>query len=204
MRVVDAGVATALPGAVAVRRGARVWSSAGKPGRISLNPGRNRQLRVLELAQRFGFMVPADEVHQLLHYGPSPPLAVLDNSVAGCVISLGSFSKILAPGLRLGWNNAAPLIISRFVDAGVAFSGGGLNTLPLLWRTRRWHRACSIRTSLPAALGAGVAYRPGTAFLSTGAFSDALRISISLCETKELVGGVRRLGTAIHAHLPGN
>ena len=90
-----------------------------------------RRRHLIELAMRHGFTIIADEVYQLLHYGPPPPppLAMLDPSTDGCVISLGSFSKILSPGLRLGWVHAAPGIIRRFVDSGVAASGGGLNHL---------------------------------------------------------------------------
>ncbi|MXZ90751.1 MAG: PLP-dependent aminotransferase family protein [Chloroflexi bacterium] len=88
-----------------------------------------RRRRLIELARQYGFIVLADEVYQLLHYGPPPPppLAMLDDSPNGCVISLGSFSKILSPGLRLGWVHAVPDVIRRFVDSGVAASGGGLN-----------------------------------------------------------------------------
>lgn len=88
-----------------------------------------RRQRLIELARRYGFIVLADEVYQLLHYGPPPPppMAMLDDSPGGCVISLGSFSKILSPGLRLGWVHAAPDVIRRFVNSGVAASGGGLN-----------------------------------------------------------------------------
>ena len=43
------------------------------------------------------------------------------------IISLGSFSKILAPGLRLGWLQAAPEVIGRIVQCGLLDSGGGLN-----------------------------------------------------------------------------
>ena len=91
-----------------------------------------RRRRLIELARRYGFVVLADEVYQLLHYGPPPPppMAMLDDAggdSGGGVISLGSFSKILSPGLRLGWVHAAPDVIRRFVDSGVAASGGGLN-----------------------------------------------------------------------------
>lgn len=43
------------------------------------------------------------------------------------MISLGSFSKILAPGLRVGWLQAHPARIQRFVQAGKIASGGGLS-----------------------------------------------------------------------------
>ena len=88
-----------------------------------------RRQRLIRLAAQYGFTILADEVYQLLHYGlpPPPPLAVIDDTPDGCVVSFGSFSKILAPGLRLGWVHAAPGIIRRFVDSGVAASGGGLS-----------------------------------------------------------------------------
>ena len=88
-----------------------------------------RRRHLIELAQRHGFTIIADEVYQLLHYGapPPPPMAMLDDSPGGCVISLGSFSKVLSPGLRLGWVHAAPGIVRRFVESGVAASGGGLS-----------------------------------------------------------------------------
>jgi len=39
----------------------------------------------------------------------------------------GSFSKILAPGLRLGWLQAHPEKLRRFNTCGFLDSGGGLN-----------------------------------------------------------------------------
>jgi len=88
-----------------------------------------RRRRLIQLAQQYGFTILADEVYQLLHYGPPPPppLATMDDTSDGCVVSLGSFSKILAPGLRLGWVHSSPAIIQRFIDSGVAASGGGLS-----------------------------------------------------------------------------
>jgi 2-aminoadipate transaminase len=58
--------------------------------------------RLVALARKYGFYVVADEPYNFLHLDgpPLPSLASYDDS--GRVVSLGSFSKILAPGLRLG------------------------------------------------------------------------------------------------------
>ncbi len=97
------------------------------PTGATLTP--ERRHRLIQLAQRYGFTILADEVYQLLHYGPPPPppLTTMDDPDHGCIVSLGSFSKILAPGLRLGWVHASSGIVQRFVDSGVAASGGGLS-----------------------------------------------------------------------------
>ena len=89
----------------------------------------DRRKHLAELADQYGFIVLADEVYQLLHYGPPPPrpLVAFDVSGSGSIISVGSFSKILAPGLRLGWVHAHPELIGRFANAGVSVSGGGMN-----------------------------------------------------------------------------
>ncbi len=88
-----------------------------------------RRRNLVALARRYGFLVIADEVYQLMHYGkpPPPPIASFDDSDSGCVLSLGSFSKILAPGLRTGWMQARPALTQRFANAGLTVSGGGLN-----------------------------------------------------------------------------
>ena len=86
-----------------------------------------RRMRLIELSQQFDFLILADEVYQLLSYSGKPPTsfgAYIENEN---VISLGSFSKILAPGLRLGWIQAHPNKIHRLVTSGLLDSGGGLN-----------------------------------------------------------------------------
>lgn len=86
-----------------------------------------RRARLMALAEAHDFLIVADEVYHLLGYGvtPPPPLAALLESER--VFSVGSFSKILAPGLRLGWIQAAPALVERFVTCGLVDSGGGLN-----------------------------------------------------------------------------
>ena len=109
--------------------------AAQNPTGATLSSGRRR--RLVELAQRHGFLVVADEVYHLLQYapagaggrpaGPEPMAAYVDS---GVVLSLGTFSKILAPGLRLGWLQAARPLIERLESRGFIVSGGGLNPVP--------------------------------------------------------------------------
>ena len=89
----------------------------------------DRRRKLVELARQHNFLILADEVYNLLHYGDPPPapIASFDDADDGCVISLGSFSKILGPGLRTGWLQARPPIIQRFATAGLTISGGGLS-----------------------------------------------------------------------------
>jgi len=86
-----------------------------------------RRTRLVELSRQFDFLILADEVYQLLSYNEKPPTSFGVYSESENVISLGSFSKILAPGLRLGWIRAHPNIIQRLVTCGLLDSGGGLN-----------------------------------------------------------------------------
>ncbi|PZA08532.1 MULTISPECIES: PLP-dependent aminotransferase family protein [unclassified Meiothermus] len=95
------------------------------PTGVSL--GQERRARLVELSQEYGFLIVADEVYQLLHYYWDPPPPLGSFAAANTVLSLGSFSKILAPGLRLGWIQAAPPLLQRLIQNGLVASGGGLN-----------------------------------------------------------------------------
>ncbi len=71
------------------------------PGGQCTTAARRRQL--IELAITHDFKIVADEVYQLLHYFEPPPPAYGTMIASDRVLSLGSFSKILAPATRLGW-----------------------------------------------------------------------------------------------------
>ncbi|HLO16707.1 MAG TPA: PLP-dependent aminotransferase family protein, partial [Anaerolineales bacterium] len=86
-----------------------------------------RRERLVQLAQEHNFILVADEVYQLLSYTQQPPASFAKYIDRENIISLGSFSKILAPGLRLGWVQAHPQVIKRFIASGLLDSGGGLN-----------------------------------------------------------------------------
>ena len=82
---------------------------------------------LVQLAQEYDFIIAADEVYHLLSYTQTQPKSFAAYIDIENVISLGSFSKILAPGLRLGWLQAHPEKIKRFNTCGFLDSGGGLN-----------------------------------------------------------------------------
>jgi DNA-binding transcriptional MocR family regulator len=87
-----------------------------------------RRDKLVEWAQRDNFMVAADEAYQFLPFTQTPPnsFAVYTEDVEQ-IISVNSFSKILAPGLRLGWIQAHSAIIKRLSGSGLLQSGGGMN-----------------------------------------------------------------------------
>jgi DNA-binding transcriptional MocR family regulator len=99
-------------------------STFNNPTGITLDTERRRALA--ELARQYDLIVVEDDVYYQLWYDHPPPPSIYDLSMSASVIRLGSFSKILAPGLRLGWMVASPQIVQRFIQSGVLDSGGGL------------------------------------------------------------------------------
>lgn len=95
------------------------------PCGVTLAPERAR--RLVDLADRYDFLIVADEPYPLLHFGTAPPCMMTFDEGRGRVLSLGTMSKILAPGLRLGWAHASPPLLARLMDHGALRSGGCLN-----------------------------------------------------------------------------
>jgi 2-aminoadipate transaminase len=74
-----------------------------------------RRARLVELAAQHEMLVVEDNPYGLLRYEgePLPPLYQLDGG--DFVIYLGTFSKILSPGIRLGWAVAPPPVMEKIV-----------------------------------------------------------------------------------------
>jgi 2-aminoadipate transaminase len=72
-----------------------------------------RRQRLVALAAEHGVVVVEDDAYGDLRFEgqPLPNLAALDQD--GWVIRVGTFSKILAPGVRMGWAYARPEVIAR-------------------------------------------------------------------------------------------
>jgi 2-aminoadipate transaminase len=83
------------------------------PAGVTLSPERRR--RLLELSREYDVPVIEDDPYGRLRFegGHIMPLRALDPDV----IYLGTFSKIFAPGLRLGWMAAPKPILARVLLA---------------------------------------------------------------------------------------
>ncbi|MFI7416476.1 aminotransferase class I/II-fold pyridoxal phosphate-dependent enzyme [Nonomuraea sp. NPDC049684] len=84
-----------------------------------------RRRELLAVARRHATTIVEDDAYADLRLdgGAGPPaLACLDGHQG--VIRLGTFSKSLAPGLRLGWLTAEPAMADRLAVHGVLQSGG--------------------------------------------------------------------------------
>jgi 2-aminoadipate transaminase len=81
------------------------------PGGVTLSLPRRR--RLVEIARERELLVLEDNPYGLLRYegDPDPPLYALDGGVY--VMYLGTFSKILSPGIRLGWVVAPPPVLEK-------------------------------------------------------------------------------------------
>ena len=101
--------------------------SFSNPGGQTLSESRRR--RLVDLSREHDFVIAADEVYQMLPYFGEVPAALGTMIDRGNVISMGTFSKIMAPGLRLGWIQAPDHLVKIALDSGWVNSGGAVNHL---------------------------------------------------------------------------
>jgi len=87
-----------------------------------------KKILLCELADEYNLMIWADETYQMLYFNekPSPPLYYYNPNK---VISLGTFSKILAPSLRVGWLQTSPKLMKPVKSCGQLDSSGGVNPI---------------------------------------------------------------------------
>lgn len=71
----------------------------------------------------------SDEVYQFLSFSDEFPISLFeyDDKSNPTVFAINSFSKILGPGLRLGWIATHQKHMNRILDCGPLHSGGGFN-----------------------------------------------------------------------------
>jgi 2-aminoadipate transaminase len=137
---------------------------------LAVSMPQEKRVRLVELARRYGVPIVEDDPYGLLAYDapPAQPLRALD---ADWVFYAGSFSKVLAPALRLGWlvvpERLVPLLAiskeasdintatlsqraaSRYLEGG--HLPGHLDTLRREYRLRRDTMLAALETHFPEA-----------------------------------------------------
>jgi DNA-binding transcriptional MocR family regulator len=217
------------------------------PSAVTLSAG--RRARVLEICQRAGVLVVEDNPYGLLAFDGEPVRAMRADAPAG-VVYMGSFSKTLAPGLRVGWALAPPAVRDRLVLAAEsamlshsafaqlaverylatqpwpeqlksfrelyrqrceAMLAALAETMPsgVSWTQPRggffvWMRlpaGVDAKAMLPRAIGARVAYVPGTGFYADGSGRDHVRLSFCYPPPARITEGVQRLAQVVRGEV---
>ena len=88
----------------------------GNPSGAMLNL--ERRLQVLKLAVKYQTVLVEDDPYGDLYFGDAPPpsMLALSDQVPGSrdwLVYCGSLSKVLSPGLRVGWMIAPPALLAR-------------------------------------------------------------------------------------------
>jgi 2-aminoadipate transaminase len=98
-----------------------------------ITPSVERKQALLKVAAKYGLPIVEDDPYGELYYeGARPPiLAALDADMHGelrHVVYLSTFSKLLAPGLRVGWAVAPAELVAKLAHAkqGMDLHTGGL------------------------------------------------------------------------------
>jgi 2-aminoadipate transaminase len=79
---------------------------------------KERRLKILQLAVQYQTIVIEDDPYGDLYFGDAPPpsMLALSDQVPGSrdwLVHCGSLSKVLSPGLRVGWMVAPPDLLAR-------------------------------------------------------------------------------------------
>jgi 2-aminoadipate transaminase len=208
-----------------------------------------RRHRVLDVCRDAGVLVVEDNPYGLLAFD-GEPVRALRADAPDDVVYLGTFSKTLAPGLRVGWALAPPAVRDRLVLAAEsamlshsAFAQLAveryLSTQPWaeqlkdfreMYRDRRdamlsaltaympegvsWTRpgggffvwvtlpvGLDAKAMLPRAIGARVAYVPGTGFYADGGGRTNMRLSFCYPTPDRIREGVAKLAEVIKAEV---
>lgn len=107
------------------------------PGGLTYSTKTRKKL--IELARKYDVLIISDDVYDLLNYTNTPIIPRLnyidleslpEAKTYGNTISNGTFSKLIAPGLRVGWQESAtPRLGNQLALTGANKSGGSPSQL---------------------------------------------------------------------------
>jgi GntR family transcriptional regulator, regulator for abcA and norABC len=76
-----------------------------------------RRTELLQVASELGLPIIEDDPFSLTAFDGKPPIALKSIDTVGSVLYIGSFSKIAASGLRIGWMVAPHSVVEHLADA---------------------------------------------------------------------------------------
>lgn len=77
----------------------------------------SRRMEILGIAEKYNLIVIEDSPYREIRFEGKPQRMLYDLDKSGRVITLCTFSKIFAPGMRIGWLLGHPEIIDKFIMA---------------------------------------------------------------------------------------
>jgi len=117
-----------------LRRGARpafIYTVTDGHNPMAVCMSQEKRLRLVELARQYGVPIIEDDAYGFLYYNetPLPPMRALDDRI---VLYVGTVSKILGPGLRVGW-----LVVPEFLipSLSVVKEASDIDTSTFVQRT---------------------------------------------------------------------
>jgi 2-aminoadipate transaminase len=90
---------------------------------------KERRLALMDISEEWDLLIVEDDVYKDIAFETNELPSLLSLDRGDRVLSIGSFSKIMSPGLRLGWLVGPEEHISSFIDSGIRLMGGGANPL---------------------------------------------------------------------------
>jgi 2-aminoadipate transaminase len=77
----------------------------------------SRRLKIIEIAEKYDLLIVEDSPYRELRFEGEPQKLMYGLDTTGRVITLCTFSKIFAPGFRVGWVLGHPEILDKLVMA---------------------------------------------------------------------------------------
>ncbi|MFF8402803.1 PLP-dependent aminotransferase family protein [Streptomyces sp. NPDC014846] len=140
--VVPDELAAAFARQAALGRPAKIFYTVPtfqNPTGVTLSPRRRPQ--ILDICRAAGVLVVEDDPYGMLNYVGDVPRALAADA-PGHVVYLGTFSKTLAPGLRVGWVHAPAVLTRKLVlaaeSATLCHSALAQLTVDRYLRTHPW------------------------------------------------------------------
>jgi GntR family transcriptional regulator/MocR family aminotransferase len=189
------------------------------PTTVTLSAG--RRIALLELAKRFRFAVIEDDYDHEFHYEGRPVLPLASADVHGVVVYLGTLSKVLAPGLRIGFIVAPEPLATRLAAVRRVVDRQGDHLLEnavaelleegeiqrhirrakRIYAERRERLAALLQSRLGSALSfrlpSGLVLQPARLFAFDGKSRPFLRIGFAQHEEREVREAIRRMEAAL-------